>query len=395
MMKKQAEQLLNKMSLLEKCELLYGDGFWKTHGNERLGIASLRLSDGPHGLRTILDSKKEGDIGSLSLKATCFPTASLSACSFDEELLYELGQCLAIEALHQGVDVVLGPGVNIKRNPLCGRNFEYFSEDPYLAGKLGSAFIKGLQDTGVGCSLKHFACNSQETNRLYISSTIDERAFRDIYLKQFEMIVKDAKPWTIMCSYNRINDVYSSDNKYLLTDILRDEWGFDGLVMTDWGAMNEASIAYASGLNLEMPYIGENKKALAKLVKNNKLSIEDIDKAALDVINLSLKAKSAKKQIDSCDYDAHYKLALKIAEKSIVLAKNENILPLNSFDDVGVIGLFAKNGRYQGTGSSRVNAYKTKSFLDALDERNINYEYSGCYDEKGLMNDDEDRKSVV
>ncbi|HOC81111.1 MAG TPA: glycoside hydrolase family 3 C-terminal domain-containing protein, partial [Bacilli bacterium] len=365
---------IKNLALSTKLKLLYGDGFWKVRGIDELGLNSFLVADGPHGLRKQVE--KGDQLGIMNaIPATCFPTASLVACSFDEELVYKMGQAIAKEALNQHVAVVLGPGVNIKRNPLCGRNFEYYSEDPLLSGKIGAAFINGVQSLGVGTSLKHYAANNQETNRLTINAVIDSRALHEIYLKPFEIAVKEAKPYTIMCSYNRINGIYSSDNSWLLNDILRKKWGYDGLVVTDWGALNDDFLARKSGTDLEMPGIGRRDKNLMRGIKKGLLNEDDVNVCVNNVYNLHKKVENLN-YLQDCDYDKHFDLARQIAAESSVLLKNKGVLPLKSFENVAVLGAFASFPRYQGTGSSKVNPHKLVSFIQALEEEGIKADYA-------------------
>ena len=290
-----AKDLVAKMSLEEKAALCSGANFWQTKDIERLGLPRVMLTDGPHGLR-----KQAGDADHLgiaqSVPATCFPTACATVCSFDRDLLTEIGRAIGEECLQEDVAVVLGPGANIKRSPLCGRNFEYFSEDPLLSGELAAAIIRGIQETGIGASLKHYAVNNQESKRMTIDAVVDERALREIYLKSFEIPVRKAKPWTVMCSYNRINGTYASDNKWLLTDVLRGEWGFEGLVVTDWGAMNDRVQAALAGLNLEMPGDSKaNDAKLAEAVRGGALDESDVDALAARIVEMVLKARENRK----------------------------------------------------------------------------------------------------
>ena len=370
-------QAIKRMPLKTKLELLYGDGFWKVRGIEEFGFKPFLVADGPHGLRKQVD--KGDQLGIMeAYPATCFPTASLVACSFDVDLIYTMGQAIAKEALKQDVAVVLGPGVNIKRNPLCGRNFEYFSEDPLLSGKMGAAFIQGVQSLGVGTSLKHYAANNQETDRLIINAVIDQRALRDLYLKPFEIAVKEGQPYTVMCSYNRINGTYSSDNYWLLNTVLRKKWGYDGLVVTDWGAINDDFVARQSGTDLEMPGIGKRYKNLLRGIKKGLLNEEDINGCVENIVTLHERVKNLNYG-QEVNYDEHFTLARKIAAESTVLLKNNGTLPLKSLQKVAIIGAFAEKPRYQGTGSSKVNPYKLVSFIDALKSENISYDYAPGY----------------
>ena len=303
-----------------------------------------------------------------SVPATSFPTAVLSACSWDRELLKRMGEAIAREAIANKVSLVLGPGANIKRNPLCGRNFEYFSEDPYLSGKLAAAHISGIEKTGTGSSLKHFALNNQEYKRFSSDSLVDERTMREIYLASFETAVKEGKPSTVMCSYNKINGTFSSDNPWLLTEVLRDEWGFDGLVVTDWGAMSDRMEGFRAGCDLMMPGGSEYmEKECALAVKNGILSEEDITRSARRVLELI--AKTAHETAKPVDMQGNYELARQIAEESVVLLKNEeDILPLNDNSEVLFVGHMAKELRYQGSGSSHINPWKLVNVVEACPE---------------------------
>jgi beta-glucosidase len=359
--------LISKLTLKEKVKLLSGDGDWRTFGVPVAGISPVEMHDGPFGLRKPHNDNEIGDNPSASsIPATCFPAPCLTACSWDPSLIEEMGKCLAWEAIDQKTNVILTPGVNIKRNPLCGRNFEYLSEDPLLAGKMGAGLILGIQSEGIGVSLKHFACNNQETRRLTCSSEVDERALREIYLKPFEIAVKEAKPWTVMCSYNLINGVFSSNNKWLLMDVLKKEWNFQGCVISDWGAVNDPVEAHANGLDLEMPCHQKRTAILAQAVKKNKLPIEVLDDEVRRLMELEKKAHSISFDADPYGYSVSHRICEKVIEQSAVLVKNENsVLPLASFDDCCVIGAFAKCPRFQGAGSSHVNPRNLVSFLDA------------------------------
>lgn len=356
----------NELTWEQKIALCSGESFW--HTKEIPGVPQIMMADGPHGLR-----KQEDDADMLginkSVAATCFPTAVSTACSWDEELLARIGQTIASEAAANGVGLLLGPGANIKRNPLCGRNFEYFSEDPYLTGKLAAGYIRGAEATGVSTSLKHFALNNQEYKRFSSDSTADERTMREIYLAGFEAAVKEGRPSTVMCSYNKINGVHSSDNKWLLTDVLRDEWGFDGTVVTDWGAMNDRIAGFRAGCDLNMPggsaYM---EKEVLQAVKSGELDGACIDRSAARVRTLALRGKAAVENAGPADWQAHYLLAKQAAEESAVLLKNEGLLPLTGADDAVFIGHMAKKLRYQGAGSSHIQPWKLTNVLDACPE---------------------------
>lgn len=369
------KELIKQMTLEEKASLCSGKNVWETENIDRLNIPSIMMADGPHGLRKQID--KSDNIGlNPSVPATCFPTLATVSCSFDRDLLKQLGKAIAHECIENDVDVILGPGVNIKRSPLCGRNFEYLSEDPYLTGELASAYIKGAQDLGVGVSVKHYAGNNQEKFRHIISSEIDERALREIYLAGFEKTIQE-KPYTIMCSYNRVNGEYASESKYLLTDILRDEWGFDGLLITDWGACNDRVLGLKNGQDLEMPSsFGINDEKIVQAVKNGELAEEVLDRAVERILTLVFKCQEKTKLTNIID---NHHLAKKIAEESIVLLKNEeNILPLKN-QKIGVIGEFAKIPRIQGSGSSKINPIKIENVYDYLTDKNIPFEYARGY----------------
>lgn len=383
------KEVIAKMTLEDKIRLCSGASFWESENMEQYGIPSFFMSDGPHGLRT---QKGESDhLGiNQSEKATCFPTASASASSWNPELLRRMGEAIGEEALHYGVDVVLGPGVCMKRNPLCGRNFEYFSEDPYLAGVMGTNWIQGVQSRGVGTSLKHYAANNQEQDRMMGDSMVDERALREIYLSAFEMAVKEGQPDTVMCSYNKINGTFSSDSKMLLTDILRSEWGFQGLVVTDWGAMNDRVKAFQAGCDLEMPSSsGMFDEDVKRAVEEGKLSEADIDACVERVIRLAWKARDTRGGISDypLDVEAHHNLARKIAAESAVLLKNENgILPLKKTAEIALCGAMAETVRYQGAGSSHINPTKLSSLKASMEAAGGNVTYYPSYELSGERN---------
>lgn len=361
------DQLLLDLSLAEKASLTLGGDMWHTQAIERVGIPAIMVSDGPHGMRT---QKAEGDMAGIggSEPATCFPTACLIASSWDTELIVEVGRAIGAEARSLNVAVVLGPGVNIKRSPLCGRNFEYLSEDPFLTGELGLAMVEGIQSTGVGSSLKHFAANNQETDRLRVSADIDLRTLREIYLPAFERIVTAGQPWTVMCAYNALNGELCSQNEWLLTEVLAGEWGFQGLVVSDWGAVKDQVCSVGAGLSLEMPpKTGLSDTALVVAIENDTMSLEPLDLAARRVLELVERGAFVNDLAESVDFDAHHALARRAAAESIVLLKNEErLLPLRVGAKVAVIGEFARTPRYQGGGSSQVNATRTESALEAF-----------------------------
>ena len=368
------ELLLKKLTLEEKCALLSGAETFKTRGMPEHGIPQIWLSDGPHGLR-----KQAGESDHLGLNpsvpATCFPTASAVANSWDAALGEEIGAALGEEAAAQEVSVVLGPGLNMKRNPLCGRSFEYFSEDPYLAGKLAAGYIRGIQSKGVAACPKHFAVNSQETRRMASDSIVDERTLREIYLTGFEIAVKEGHPRSIMSSYNLVNGTYANENKHLLMEILRGEWGFDGAVITDWGGSNDHALGVKNGSTLEMPAPGgDSVRELLAAVESGKITESDIDARLSELLPLVFDTKAA---LDAAprefDAAAHHALARRAAEESLVLLKNEgSLLPLAAGTKVAVIGDFAKNPRYQGAGSSMVNSTQVDVLLDKLIDSELN-----------------------
>ncbi len=361
------EKILQQMTLEDRIALCSGENFWETKKYEKYGIPSLFMCDGPHGLR-----KQENVADMLgvneSRKATCFPAEVTTAGSWDPELLTAIGSAIGQEAREQGVGLVLGPGVNLKRNPLCGRNFEYFSEDPYLAGKLAAGFIRGAEAQGIGTSLKHFAANSQELSRFTSDSVLDERTLRELYLTAFEIAVKEGKPSTVMCAYPKLNGVHCSGNKALLTDILRTEWGFSGLVVTDWGAMNDRIEGFRAGCDLNMPGGSDYmEKEVLQAVKNGTLPESCVDDSARRVLKLVFRAAETLKEKTDCDYEAHHALAKRAAVEGAVLLKNEGgILPLKKDAKIAVIGAMAKNLRYQGSGSSHINPTKLSQPLDFL-----------------------------
>lgn len=362
-MKRTIKDLIKQMTLEEKAGLCSGLDAWRTKPVKRLNIPSIMVSDGPHGLRKMDEAAGSND----SIPAVCFPTASAYSCSFNRELLEEMGKTIGNECQAEDVAVLLGPAVNIKRSPLCGRNFEYISEDPYAAGELASAFIKGVQSKNISTSIKHFAANNQEYRRFTVSSEVSERALREIYFPAFETAVKQSHPDTVMCSYNKINGVFSSENKKLLTDILRNEWGFNGFVMSDWGAVNDRVKGLEAGLDLEMPSSGGvNDKLIVKAVTDGILDEKVLDTTVERLLKIIFKFHD-KRQKGSFNKEAHHALAVKIEEESIVLLKNEGILPLSPHLKTAIIGGFAEKPRFQGGGSSHINSYTETSFLAAAE----------------------------
>ncbi|MCO5180121.1 MAG: glycoside hydrolase family 3 C-terminal domain-containing protein [Candidatus Promineofilum sp.] len=346
------QALVAQMTLEEKAALCTGASAWTTTPIPRLDLPELLVSDGPHGLRRVPEVQS---MSSQSLPATCFPTASSTAAGWDVDLLREMGEALAEEAISLGVDVILGPGTNMKRSPLCGRNFEYFSEDPYLAGALATSLIEGIQSRGVGTSLKHFAANNQEYERFSIDAVIDERALREIYLPAFEAAVTQAKPWTVMCAYNRLNGIHASQNHWLLTEVLRDEWGFEGFVVSDWGAVHDRVAALKAGLDLEMPGPKPTRvNAVIEAVRNGDLDEAVLDEAVRRILTIVCRAAQTPKG-GEFDVAAHHALARRISAESIVLLKNDGILPLQSPEHIAVIGRAAMEAHFQGGGSSHIN----------------------------------------
>lgn len=380
------KDLISQMTLKEKASLCSGKDFWHLKSIERLGLPEIMACDGPHGLRKQNAENKKVGIGN-SYPATCFPTAVTTACSWDRDLIYKMGQALAEECLQHGVSVLLGPGVNMKRSPLCGRNFEYFSEDPELAGEMGAAFIAGVQSKGIGTSLKHFAGNSQEMKRMTSNSIIDERALREIYLRAFEKAVKKSQPWTVMNAYNLLNGTYCSENDWLQNKVLRDEWGFKGAVVSDWGAVNDRVAGLNAGNDLEMPSSGGvNDAKIVEAVKCGVIDETTLDERVDKLIDIILKGAANKKPGYKFDVKAHNLLSRQIAEQSMVLLKNDgNILPLKRVEGeyVAVIGAFAENPRYQGAGSSIINPTMIDSGRRAFNNSPISVKFADGYDRSG------------
>ncbi len=362
------QKWISKLTIRERALMLTGKDLWHLNSIKRIGLPSIMLTDGPHGLRKT--KKKEKGIGSYTVPSTCFPTASALACTWDRELMREIGNALGNECIQERVSILLGPGVNIKRSPLCGRNFEYFSEDPLLTGELAAEMINGIQEKGVGTSIKHFAANSTETNRLNCNSIIDERAMREIYLRSFEIAIKKSQPWMAMSAYNKINGTYCTENAYLQNHILRDEWGFNGAVISDWTAVNDRVEALNAGLDIEMPSSGySNVYKIANAYRENIVSEETLDTSVSRVFNLVQQSEENLIKSNHFEYDKklHHEIAKKAAEKSIVLLKNEEqILPLKSGQKVAVVGSLAKDPIYQGYGSSRINPHKVENAYDCL-----------------------------
>ena len=375
--------LIKKMSLEEKARLCVGKDFWHTNGVRRLGVQEITMSDGPHGVRFQVDKGDELGINKSEI-STCFPALSTIANSWDRKIAYKLGDTLGKEAKSRGIDLLLGPAVNIKRTPLCGRNFEYFSEDPYLTGKLATEYVKGLQSNGVGACVKHYAVNNQENKRRTIDAIVDERTLREIYLKAFEMIVKDAEPVSIMSAYNKVNGTFCSENKILL-DILREEWGFDGIVISDWGAENDIVEGVKAGNDIEMPGGNEaNVEKIIEAVKEGTLSEETLNNVVSRILDVAL---SFEKEEVKIDYEKEHQIAEEIAREAVVLLKNEDdILPIK-LKKVALIGEMARDPKYQGAGSSFINSYKLENGEETFKKHGIEVEYAKGYSSK-INNDD-------
>ncbi|WP_340400478.1 glycoside hydrolase family 3 C-terminal domain-containing protein [Paenibacillus sp. FSL H8-0079] len=382
-MERNIKELVQRMTLEEKAGMCSGLDFWHLKGVERLGIPSIMVTDGPHGLR-----KQDGSADHLgltsSVPATCFPSAAGLASSWDKELARQVGVALGEECQAEDVAVLLGPGVNIKRSPLGGRNFEYFSEDPLLSTQMATGHIQGVQSQGVGTSLKHFAVNNQEERRMSIDAVVDERTLREIYLASFEGAVKDGQPWTVMCSYNKVNGTYAGENEWLLTDILKDEWGHEGLVVSDWGAVNERADALAAGLELEMPTsggIGERK--VIDAVESGQLPLDKLDRAVERLLKLIFNAVDQKQEGATYNKDEHHQLARKVAAESMVLLKNEEgLLPLRREGEVALIGAFARKPRFQGGGSSHINPTKVDDIVEEMTQvagEGVTFSYAPGY----------------
>ncbi|MCG8501395.1 MAG: glycoside hydrolase family 3 C-terminal domain-containing protein [Firmicutes bacterium] len=367
-MKEKISKILSQLTLEEKASLCSGLDFWRTQPVERLGVPSVMVSDGPHGLRKQAGVSDQLGV-SPSIPATCFPTGTGLASSWDRGLMEEVGRALGEEAQTERIAVLLGPGANIKRSPLCGRNFEYFSEDPFLSSQIAKHYILGLQSQGVGASIKHFAANNQEYKRMNVDTLVDERTLREIYFASFETAIREAKPWTVMCAYNKLNGTYCADNYRLLTEVLRDEWGYEGLVVSDWGAEDDRIEGIKAGMDLEMPGNGgRNDRKIVEAVNNGSLDEKDLDKVVARVLELVLKGVENTKQM-TYDQTEHDVLARKVASECMVLLKNDHkILPLNKSTKVAVVGILAKNPRYQGGGSSHINPTFLHNALEEMEK---------------------------
>lgn len=387
------KETIGKMTLQEKAAILTGKDFWQTLDFEALGIKSIFLSDGPHGLRKQAAAADHLGLNQ-SIPATCFPTAATMANSWNEELGEEMGEALGDEAKALGANVLLGPGVCMKRNPRCGRNFEYFSEDPYIAGKMASAYIRGIQKNGTAACVKHFACNNQELRRMSSDSVLDERTFREIYLEAFEMAVKEGKTESIMSSYNKINGVYAHENYHLLQEILRDEWGFDGTVISDWGGSNDRVESIKAGGDLEMPSCKYGVDEIVKAVKEGKLEEAAVDKCVERVLTL-IERTTKGESTGKFDVEAHHALALKCAEESVVLLENNGVLPLKEGVKVAIIGDYVDSPRYQGAGSSIVNPTKLDKTSEIIKDYALNVVGTEKgFDRYGKKNDGLKKKAV-
>lgn len=387
------KEKIKELSIEEKLSFLRGKDFWTTQAINSLNLKEIRMSDGPHGLRKEENVPKT-DFETPTAPAVCFPTASLTSCSFDRDLLFKMGDRIAKEALNQGVDIVLGPGINIKRNPLCGRNFEYFSEDPYLAGELASSYIKGVEQNNVGTSLKHFCVNSVELDRARINEIVDERALFEIYLEGFRNAIVNGKPASIMSSYNKVNGEYVGESKYLLKDVLRDKWGFEGFVVSDWGAVNNTVKAVKNGMNLEMPYsYNYNYFKLLDAYRTKELSDDDVNRV-VEENYYCFKRYENNKKID-VNYEDDHKFAVEVAKNSLVLLKNDGILPLKAEDTVLFVGELINRPRFQGGGSSAVNPFKVSQFLNEIKNYTSHYSYLRGYDSSSLSNTKKLTKEVI
>lgn len=390
---KEAEKLVAQMSTEEKVSLMSGLDTWHTKPVERLGLGSVMFADGPHGLRKQLERGDNLGIGE-SVPAVCFPAAATMACTFDPELIYRVGQAMGEECLQEQISVILGPGINHKRDPRCGRNFEYYSEDPVVSGTMGSAMVRGIQSTGVGASLKHFAANNQEKRRMTIDARIDERTLHEIYLKAFRQVVTEAAPMTVMCSYNRLNGVYNSENPELLTAVLREEWGYDGTVISDWGAVHDRADGVRAGMDLEMPgNHGYNDRKILRRLQAGGLTEKELDEAAKHVTAMILECLDAKRENYRYDADRHHALAKECAVKGAVLLKNDRVLPADPKKSTLILGELAEYPRFQGAGSSKINPIRIDTPLQALQKRIPEAIYMPGYQLKTA--DEENRKQLL
>lgn len=394
---KNVEEILQTLTLEEKAALCQGATFWNTVEIPEKGVPSIMVTDGPHGLRKQIG--EEDNLGlNDSVPATCFPSAAAICNSWNKELIHRIGEALGEECLQEEVSVLLGPGVNIKRSPLCGRNFEYFSEDPYLSSNMAKNHVIGVQSKGIGTSLKHFAVNNQETRRMSVNAVVDERALREIYLASFEAVVREAKPWTIMSAYNRVNGEFCSENHHLMHDVLRGEWGYEGVVVSDWGATNDQVKGINEGFDLRMPVCGEHKtKLLVDAVKNGDLPENKLNETVRRILTLVKKGVENKKAGAAYDVMEHHKLAEEAALESAVLLKNKNqTLPISKKDKIAVIGALARFVRYQGGGSSHIHSTMESNILDELEQNypEVQYEYARGYRLKKDIIDEEYLKAA-
>jgi len=382
------DTIISKLTLRQKARLCQGLDAWNTYPVDKLGIPKIMMTDGPHGLRKQFNEKSA--ILASSVPATCFPTASATACSFDRNLLYDVGRAIGEEARDQDVSLVLGPGINIKRSPLCGRNFEYFSEDPLLSGEMGAAMVLGIQSTGAGACVKHFAANNREYFRMVANSIIDDRALNEIYLSGFKTVIEKAGPFAVMSSYNRMNSNYCGEDRGLLQGILREEMGFSGIVVSDWGAANDRVESIDAGMDLEMPYSGtENTDKIVLAVKNGKLDESRLDDCVHHLLEFVLKCEHNKSLPYNCDFNKHHELARRAAAESAVLLKNgDGILPLSPKQKIALIGGFVQKPRYQGAGSSVINPIHLENISEQFIRYGMDFEYEPGYDFKNLSPDE-------
>ncbi len=376
------QEIMEKLTIEEKISLLAGGSFWTTQAVERVRLPSIILTDGPHGLRLSMGTNP-GQMLMNTQPATAFPIEAAMAATWNEALIEEMGAVIAEECQYYDVGILLGPGMNGKRSPLGGRNFEYFSEDPYLTGRMGNAFVKGVQSGGVGTSIKHFVANEQETNRMVVSSEVDERTLRELYMLPFEMVVGEAKPWTVMCSYNKVNGTHMANNDKYLNGVLKQEWGFEGLVMSDWGAVGNKVASVQYGLDLEMPGPGARSTEVLEAYRNGQITDEQLDDHVRRILGVIARVLENKRDVGSIDVEQHHGMARRVAEEAIVLLKNDgNVLPLAKGAKVAVLGAFAKEPRFQGGGSSHMNPAKLDSPLEEI-SKYADTVYGAGYDEKG------------